>query len=179
MLDTIARSSRLSRPVSLAVSLVASLRGSLIVSLLASLVVSLVVSLGLGACSDDMSPPAGDLCLAALPAECAPLYVASSYDEVLEKTLIPSCSVGGGACHAPQGAKGGLIFDAQNPDQSWSALVDGDGGPPRVVAGDAECSPLVHRLLSTEPGVQMPPGKALSEAERCAVVQWIRAGAPR
>ncbi len=60
-------------------------------------------------------------------------------------------------------------------DAAWSALVD-DG---RVLPGDAACSLLITRLEADDPAAAMPPGSPLSEAERCAVRQWVDDGAPR
>ena len=47
---------------------------------------------------------------------------------------------------------------------------------------DAEelgCNSLIARLDSDEDRFVMPPGAPLPAAERCAVRQWVDAGAPR
>ena len=118
-------------------------------------------------------------CLDSLDLTCAPLYVAANFEDVFEGTLLPSCSVGNSACHAPAGAKGGLVFDAEDPDAAWTALREPTGAEPRVVPGDPACSPLIQRLHSAETGFQMPPGMTLSEPERCAVTLWVLDGAQR
>lgn len=121
----------------------------------------------------------GEACLDGLDLSCAPLYVATSFDDVFESTLIPSCSVGNSACHAPAGGKGGLTFDVDDPDAAWTALREPVDAEPRVVPGDPACSSLIQRLHSAETGFQMPPGMLLSEPERCAVTLWVLDGAQR
>ena len=48
----------------------------------------------------------------------------------------------------------------------------------RVVPGDPGCSKLIVRTDSPGASYQMPPGDPLREAERCALIQWVQAGAP-
>ncbi|MCS6915949.1 MAG: c-type cytochrome domain-containing protein [Myxococcales bacterium] len=109
-------------------------------------------------------------------AACMPLY-APDYDEIFARTLTRSCAQPGPACHAPEGARGGLVF--AEAESSYQRLLGQTGRPALVQPGQAGCSPLVQRLESTDPRRQMPPGAPLPVAERCAIVQWIERGAPR
>lgn len=108
------------------------------------------------------------------PSACTPLYQ-PSFDRVFAETLEPRCAVSGGACHGQAGASGaggGLVLS--DMAGTHATLVD-EGF---VVPGDAACSALMVRLDTDDPGLLMPPGsQPLDEAERCAVAQWIEAGA--
>ncbi|MSP25303.1 MAG: hypothetical protein EXR75_09100 [Myxococcales bacterium] len=119
-----------------------------------------------GACGDDLETS----CLASLPEDCTPLY-APTFDNVFTNTLSKSCGIGGAACHTSAGNKGGLALDDQ--DGAYAMLLDG-----RVVAGDPACSLLMARLEAAGESA-MPPGSPLSEAERCSIAAWIRAGAAK
>ncbi len=111
-----------------------------------------------------------DSCVTPPPEDCTPLY-APTFDNVFANTLSQSCGLGGSACHAMAGAKGGLVLD--EPERAYEALLDG-----RVSPGDPGCSRLMARLEATgDDG--MPPGSQLGQAERCAVAAWIRDGAAR
>jgi hypothetical protein len=112
-------------------------------------------------------------CLEALPGDCAALYE-PVFEQVYQQTLASKCAVPGGACHAAAGAKGGLALEGI--DAAYDNLL-ADGV--RVVPGDPECSVLVHRLESTDSSFVMPVGAPLSQAERCAIQEWIRNGALR
>ncbi len=136
----------------------------LVLSALPSALLSALLSAGLGACSGDAAT-----CVSELGASCQPLYQ-PVYSEVFTRTLQPRCALEGGSCHSLEGAKAGLIMD--DMDTTYQALVD-EG---RVSPGDTTCSTLLVRLGGGGGGV-MPPGAPLSEAERCAVEQWIRDGA--
>ncbi len=121
-------------------------------------------------CSDD------DGCVVAPASGCGPLYQ-PSFDNVFENTLLPTCGSNGSACHAPEGAKGGLVF--ANADDSYNQLTDSSTGAARVLAGDSSCSPLMGRLAAEEDELLMPPGQRLSDAELCAISSWIANGAMR
>lgn len=79
----------------------------------------------------------------------------------------------GGACHAAEGVQGDL--DLRSIDAAYDHLVN-EG---RVEPRDAECSLVAQRLYAEDPALVMPPGAPLDDPERCAVVQWIEAGAAR
>lgn len=105
---------------------------------------------------------------------CAPLYE-PTFDNVYTNTLQPTCGVAGGGCHSSEGAQAGLVFD--DPDDAYEALTAGDS--PIVTPGDPSCSLLIIRLEQSDPDDAMPPGSPLDAAERCAVAQWVAAGASR
>jgi hypothetical protein len=136
----------------------------------------LLCVLGLGcavaACTD---PPLTCVPAPALDLTCAPLY-APTYDNLFTNTFVPKCGTGGKSCHASEGAQAGLIFD--NADDTYHRLLDPFAD--RIVPGDPSCSVLVERVFSTEARWHMPRGAAsLPAPERCALVQWVAAGALR
>jgi hypothetical protein len=124
----------------------------------------------LAACSQ----PGPATCVDPPPAGCAPLY-SPTYDEIFTRTLQPTCGKSGSSCHSAQGAQGGLVFE--NADDAYRRLTDPNR--PRVVPGDPACSMMIERLSSDDPMRRMPPGRALSEPERCSISKWIEAGAKR
>ncbi len=115
----------------------------------------------------DTTEPA---CVTPLPASCAPLYP-PIFENVFDTTLSKTCASGGGSCHGPAGNNGGLTFS--DADEAYNLLST------RVSPGDPGCSKLVVRLESAGEPWGMPPGAPLSEGERCAIEQWIAAGAQR
>jgi hypothetical protein len=121
---------------------------------------------------EDPAPPA---CVDFDASSCAPLY-APTFDDVFTRTLVPSCATGGGSCHASASALGardnGFFVDDTD---ATHARVTADF----VEAGDAQCSPIVVRLLVDDPDLRMPPGGELAEGEICSVAQWIEMGAMR
>jgi hypothetical protein len=126
----------------------------------------IVALLALAGCSGD------DECLTDLDASCAPLYE-PTFENVFDNTLKPTCGLPGRSCHATEGRKGGLFF--AEADEAHELLVEGG----RVEAGNPACSLIMRRLESEDPSYQMPPGRQLSAAERCAIQQWIENGAMR
>lgn len=129
--------------------------------MLRALAILLVLVIG---CGED------ETCLT-VDEDCQPLYE-PTFDEVFARTLAVKCGVPGGACHATEGGRGGLVLD--DVDEAYARLLDG-----RVVPGDPGCSLLVQRLESRQSGFAMPPGNQLDEAERCAISRWIADGAER
>jgi hypothetical protein len=115
-------------------------------------------------------------CVTGLPAECSPLYP-PTFDNVFSRTRAPTCAQPGGICHATAGVQGGLLF--VSTDSAYAMLLGRTDGVARVIPGNAACSPLVERIESSDPHTVMPPEAPLSAAERCAVRQWIDAGAQR
>ncbi len=80
------------------------------------------------------------------------------------------------ACHGPDArkVKGGLRLDVQE-----SATHEAKSGKIALVGGHPEQSELVHRILSSDPEVQMPPPethKPLSAKEQDILQRWIRDG---
>jgi len=81
------------------------------------------------------------------------------------------------ACHGPDEAdrQGGFRLD-----QRESALGEADSGEPPIVPGEPAASELIHRILSLDEDLQMPPSdslKQLSEEEIGLLRQWIEQGA--
>ena len=111
----------------------------------------------------------GDECVT-VDLSCSPLYT-PTFDEIYSRTLVPKCTVGGGACHSAVGAAGDLVLEGI--DTAFAGLTS------EVEPGDPGCSDLLQRLADTDPSEGMPPGSPLSEAEQCVVIQWIAAGANR
>lgn len=74
------------------------------------------------------------------------------------------------ACHSFEEHQGGVIL--ATPEAAASSLA------PYVIPGDPRCSDLGFRVTTDEPLLRMPPANRLSAAERCAVLAWIRDGAP-
>ncbi len=123
-------------------------------------------------CSDPSQPPGLRVCAPAPPAAaCVPLYE-PTFSNVFERTLKPSCGLGGAACHTARGRQGGLVFE--DADEAYRGLQAG-----QVAAGDPACSGVVVRLTAIDPNVRMPPGRALAAGEQCAVARWIADGAKR
>ena len=118
------------------------------------------------ACSD------GEACVQ-VDTACQPLYE-PTFANIFQNTLVPSCGVAGVACHAPEGAAGGLVF--ADIEQSYQQLA---GDSARIDPDNVGCGALLSRLGSTEPSYQMPPSAPLAEAELCAIRQWVVSGAVR
>lgn len=108
-------------------------------------------------------------CVADLDLSCTPLEADTSWSNVYEVVIQPSCAPAGVSCHASEGLAGGL--DLGDESGAYEALG------PHLTPGDAACSDTVKRLYSDRSGFQMPPGSALSEPEACMIVLWIDAGA--
>jgi len=103
---------------------------------------------------------------------CQPLYP-PTFDQVYANTLRAKCGTDGSTCHSRDGRKAGLVLD--DPDEAYRRLVDGG----RVVPGEPSCSILIERVYAAASSLRMPPGRTLADAERCALLQWVAAGAPR
>lgn len=102
---------------------------------------------------------------------CEPTYE-PTYDAIFTRVLQPTCGKSGSTCHSSQGHQGGLSFE--DADVAYDELLESS-----VRAGDAACSELMVRLQSDDPYQRMPPPAAIPEADRCAIVRWIQAGARR
>jgi hypothetical protein len=128
----------------------------------------LVVGLAtLGGCPTD-PPPA---CIT-VDTSCAPLYDATSFHAVYTMTIHDSCGAENSSCHSANGQKGGMTF--QDEQHAFDALLAG-----RVMPNNPGCSKIVVRTSSPNTDYQMPPGDALMPPERCALIQWVQAGAQR
>jgi hypothetical protein len=102
---------------------------------------------------------------------CAPLYQ-PTFENVFNTTIRMTCGNQLGSCHSAQGAGNMSLVDAPT---AYASLLDG-----RVTPGDPGCSELIVRTHAPGKGYLMPPGSGpgLSAPERCALVQWVQAGAP-
>ena len=118
----------------------------------------------LAGCPDD-GPPA---CVT-VETTCTPLYE-PTFDNVYNNTLKAGCGSGLDACH---GATGAGKMSLADPAAAHAALLDG-----RVKPGDPGCSEVIVRTDAPGKDYQMPPGTALSAAERCSLILWVQAGAP-
>ncbi len=122
----------------------------------------------LGGCPSDEPPP---MCTTtALDLACAPQYM-PTFTNVFDNTLKMDCGSGRNSCHS---ANGDGDMSLADPDSAYNSLLNG-----RVIPGDPACSELIVRSHDVGTDYQMPPGSPISTAERCALVQWVAAGAQR
>lgn len=123
------------------------------------------------------SPDAASACVT-LDAECRPLYDPPTFPVIFERILNPTCAQGMGTCHTADARMAGLAFE--DADEAYALLLGEGGGRARVVPGEPECSLIMQRLASSDPGFRMPPGPTpLLDSELCALSLWIREGAER
>jgi hypothetical protein len=128
--------------------------------------------LALGGCPSE-PPPA---CIT-VDKTCAPGYV-PTFDNVYKNTLAKSCGSDKASCHSASGHMDGLSF--ADSATAYTDLLAPSGKDPkrnRVVPGDPACSLMIVRTDSPGADYQMPPGDPLPEPERCALIQWVLAGA--
>lgn len=136
------------------------------------------LALGLGAltlassCSSNEEPPPLVCIDGGIDLACTPAYE-PTFANVFAQTLQPRCGYGGAACHTVSGRQGGLVFAVA--DEAHDTLLKQYAVRP----GRPECSPAVQRMLATDSLVRMPPGGGLEDEHKCAIAQWIAAGAPR
>ena len=77
------------------------------------------------------------------------------------------------ACHGPDVAESGVALDSFD-----HATAKSDSGVPAIVAGDAQASELIRRVVSDDEFERMPgEGEPLSEAEVDLLRRWIDDGA--
>lgn len=122
------------------------------------------LALGLAGCPAEPPPSC-----TTVDATCMPQYV-PTFDNVYDNTLKMDCGSGRNACHSAAG-EGGISF--ADPATAHAVLLAG-----RVSPGDPACSELIVRTHDPGTDYEMPPGAPLAEAERCALLQWVAAGAP-
>jgi mono/diheme cytochrome c family protein len=95
--------------------------------------------------------------------------VAAADWEAIKQILDGRCV----ACHAGEDAPLGLTLN------SHEGVMAGSHNGKVVIAGDAEASPIMHRLLGTaEPRMPLDGPPFLEEAQITAIAGWIQAGAP-
>lgn len=108
---------------------------------------------------------------------CAPAYV-PTFANVYKNTLSVSCGSDNSSCHSATGRQAGLSFEDQAT--AYAGLTAKSQLDPtrfRVVPGDPACSLLIVRTDSPGKDYQMPKGDPLDPATRCALLQWVQAGA--
>ena len=133
----------------------------------------LAISAALAGCTSPTPPPA---CIT-VDTTCAPGYT-PDFDHVYGNTISPTCAQSA-SCHSATGHTGNL--DMSTEALAYNALLANSSIDPsrkRVVPGDASCSLLIVRTDSPGADYQMPKGEPLSAPERCALVQWVKCGAP-
>ena len=101
---------------------------------------------------------------------CAPQYQ-PTFTNVYANTLKMDCGSARGACHSASG-EANLSFATE--DAAYTNLL-----AKYVTAGDPACSELIVRTADLGEDYAMPQGDALAASERCALQQWVRAGALR
>lgn len=119
--------------------------------------------------------PLPTACLDPLELDCS-LTFAPTFESIFENRIQSTCGAAGNSCHGSEGQQGGLVLD--DIDVAYDSLLEGSD-PPKVIPGDPECSPLMARLESDDPGFVMPVGAKLPEGERCAIRNWIAMGAEK
>jgi hypothetical protein len=133
----------------------------------------LLATSSLAACSE---PSSNVVCIDATDAGVDPKTCVAAYEPTFDlieaNTFRPTCAKSGVSCHASTGRQGGLNFE--DPDDAYGVLLE-----KYVRRSEPACSPLVHRLVSKDGNVRMPPGRSLPEGEQCAIARWIGAGALR
>lgn len=131
---------------------------------------SSLLSSSLGCSSPSATEPAPACLDAGVDPSCAPAFE-PTYDALYANTFQPSCGLGGAACHTSSGKQGGVDFS--DPDVGYAGITS------KLRAGEPACSVVVHRVLATDGTVRMPPGRALTDGESCAIIKWIADGARR
>ncbi len=116
-------------------------------------------------------------CLLALSTDCEARF-APTYTNIFQQSLRASCGGPGVSCHGDAGRQAGLAFVSEQ--ESYDLLLGNLGDRPRVIAGDPDASLLLQRLECSAPQRRMPlNSEPLPATVRCAIVQWVAAGAPR
>jgi Planctomycete cytochrome C len=145
---------------------VSDLVGSAVVSL------GVAVTIGVAGCGDDSGD--GPAC-AEIDLQTCTTAFSPTWDDVYRHVIDVQCAAS--TCHG-DGMAGGLKMSTKA--DAYAGLVDGVGGKPRVIKGDAACSILTERIETDDPDKRMPyKGAKLSAGDRCAIEKWIAAGAPK
>ena len=96
-----------------------------------------------------------------------PASAAVDYEQDVKPLLVQHCY----SCHGPEVQQSGLRLDRRQ-----NALRGGDYGPV-IIPGKSGDSKLIHRLVSGDGGMQMPPTGALLSEEIGVLRAWIDQGA--
>jgi hypothetical protein len=138
---------------------------------LAVLVVLSVGAVVLGAaCSSSNNEDENAKCVV-VSLDCQPIVSPPTFDALYKNIFQPSCASGSGACHGDAVSAG---LDMRTIESAFNGLSM------RVKPDDVGCSTLEKRVESSSSTFRMPPGPTpLSDAQRCAIRQWIANGAAR
>lgn len=117
------------------------------------------------------------LCLVGMPAAGSSSLARSDEPLRFNRNIRPILANHCFACHGPDSAarRGQLRLDRRD-----AALAPAESGDPPIVPGQPDVSPLVARILSDDPDLQMPPpdaNKPLSAEQKRLLQQWIAEGA--
>jgi hypothetical protein len=127
----------------------------------------LLVIVAATGCSACQTPPP-ECTTTPLDTSCSPQYM-PLFTNIYTNMIQPDCGSNKGSCHGNNGDSGLSFADSATAHQS---LVD------RINLTSLECSELIVRTHDTGQDYSMPPDSPLAEAERCALLQWVAAGAP-
>jgi len=105
---------------------------------------------------------------------CSAAELTAQQTQFFENKIRPVLSEKCYKCHSvnSEKVKGGLLLDSRE-----SSLKGGETGP-AVVPGDLEKSLLIKAVRYTDPDLQMPPKKQLSDEQIADLEAWIKMGAP-
>jgi hypothetical protein len=144
---------------------------------IASAFTALAIAAALVACASSNDGAGAPSCVQVPSADCKPLVDPPTFDAIYTQIIQPTCGSGRGTCHSAGASASALSFG--NAGEAY-AMLTGQGGSSRVLAHDAACSPLMKRIMSTDPAFRMPRGSTpLSAPETCAITKWIESGAAR
>lgn len=133
--------------------------------------------IGVCACLIGCGPAEPDECLLDVSTDCDVRFP-PTYANIYRESFRATCGGPGTSCHGPDGAMAGLIFASEQ--QSYDLLLGNVDGRARVVPFDPNGSLLLQRLECSSPQPRMPLNSdPLPATVRCAIAQWIEAGAPR
>lgn len=96
-----------------------------------------------------------------------------SFNHTIQPILSANCY----ACHGPDA---GSREAKLRLDQREFALLPAESGQPAILENNLAGSPLIERILSTDPMKVMPPPGGhpqLDQRERALLVQWVKEGA--
>src|SRR5437016_3255905 len=104
--------------------------------------------------------------LAVLSAPCALAQDAEFFEKKIRPLLVEQCY----KCHSAHAEKlkGGLLLDTK------SGLDKGGDNGSVLVRGEPDKSKLIEAVRWTDPDLQMPPKKKLSEEQIADLAAWVK-----
>jgi hypothetical protein len=92
------------------------------------------------------------------------------FESKIRPILVDNCY----KCHSHQAdkVKGGLLLDTRE------GLLHGGNGGPVLVPGKPDDSVLIQAVRYTDPDLQMPDDKQLTDQQVADLTEWVRRGAP-